>query len=304
MITLDWVTDHDAYEALLWSAGKSNLLQSWAYGEAKAEVEGWLPRRAILSQGTIPVAVAQVLEKRPLGCARIARVNRGPVWLDEPDAATRAAVLATLRRQWRWFRAGALFAAPEVAEGEAELLAGFQPRPGLHWCSAWIDLAPEETALRAALKGKWRNMLVGAEKAGLTIEVSRDPSWLAEPYARMQSDRGFAGVPWTIVESMSRHDPKSLLMLTARSGGQPVAAALLACHGAAATYLIGWSGDEGRKLGAANLLLWRAMLECKERRLAWFDLGGIDAVGTPGVAAFKRGMNGREYTLAGEFLSL
>ena len=71
-----------------------------------------------------------------------------------------------------------------------------------------------------------------------------------------------------------------------------VAGVLVARHGLAATYLIGWSGPEGREVNAANLLLWNAMLGEKWRGARWFDLGGIDRKHNPGVAAFKAGMKG------------
>ena len=39
-----------------------------------------------------------------------------------------------------------------------------------------------------------------------------------------------------------------------------------------------------------------------EARLRHRPFGGIDDKLTPGIAAFKRGMNGEEYRLAGEFM--
>ena len=91
-------------------------------------------------------------------------------------------------------------------------------------------------------------------------------------------------------------------MLRAHAETEAVAGILLVRHGDAATYLIGWNGDEGRKRKANNRLLWEAVGELSRRGVRWFDLGGIDERLTPGIAAFKRGMNGAEYRLAGEFM--
>ena len=83
--------------------------------------------------------------------------------------------------------------------------------------------------------------------------------------------------------------------------GQPVAGICLIPHGAAATYLLGWSGSEGRDLKANHYLLWQAIEYLKQRDLRWFDLGGIDEDRTPGIAAFKLGINGERYESVGEF---
>ena len=71
-------------------------------------------------------------------------------------------------------------------------------------------------------------------------------------------------------------------------------------HENAATYLLGWNGDYGRKANAHQLLIWEAMLEMKKAGISFFDLGGIDVEGTKGIASFKRGIGGHEYELVGE----
>ena len=42
------------------------------------------------------------------------------------------------------------------------------------------------------------------------------------------------------------------------------------------------------------------IIEMKQCGCAWFDLGGIDEKNTPGIAKFKRGLRGEEYTLVGK----
>ncbi|MBX9634573.1 MAG: GNAT family N-acetyltransferase [Magnetospirillum sp.] len=312
LVGLQWITNRDAYEAMLHTAGRSNLLQSWAWGDAKAETEGWRPRRAVLSVATVAVAVVQVLEKR-VGPAVLARINRGPLWLyDDLTQETKSAVLKQLRRQWRWWKASALLIAPELGDGEAcaatlpEL--GYRPRSAPIWRSAWVSLNRDEAELRKSLNGKWRNMLVAAEKAGLTTDVitgAEGVAFLRPLYEAMMAEKGFAGVSPPLLAALSRHaDTDDLMVLRARSGDEDASAVLVARHGAAATYLVGWNGEAGRRTRANHLLLWQAMLELKERGVSWFDLGGIDDVLTPGVASFKRGLKGEDYALAGEWLSI
>jgi lipid II:glycine glycyltransferase (peptidoglycan interpeptide bridge formation enzyme) len=47
--------------------------------------------------------------------------------------------------------------------------------------------------------------------------------------------------------------------------------------------------------------LWQAIVYLKQAGLDCFDLGGVDQELTPGIAAFKLGMNGRRYELLGEY---
>ena len=89
--------------------------------------------------------------------------------------------------------------------------------------------------------------------------------------------------------------------MIAQRESEPVAAILLTVHGNSATYLVGWSGDAGRRVRAHNLLLWRAVEHLKSAGIRWLDLGGINA-DAPGVAHFKRGMGGELVTLAGGYV--
>jgi hypothetical protein len=310
-LLVEWnLLDRPAWEALFAQAGRSTLVQSWAWGEAKRAVDGWRPHRAVVTWAGQPVALAQVLEKRVGGLIRVGRLNRGPVWLrDDLSANDRLVVIEALRWRWRWYKLAALSLAPELPEGTA--VPGFRPRGADHWCSAWLDLTQPPETLRKRLDGKWRNMLNASEKAGLLVEAS--PAylpWLLDRYQELLRDKGFGATPPALVAALAGHAfrPDDMLVLRAQTaaesgaGHDSVAGILLARHGDAATYLIGWNGDDGRRLKANNRLLWQAVVELPRLGVRWLDLGGIDERLTPGIAAFKRGMNGEEYRLAGEFI--
>jgi lipid II:glycine glycyltransferase (peptidoglycan interpeptide bridge formation enzyme) len=83
--------------------------------------------------------------------------------------------------------------------------------------------------------------------------------------------------------------------------GRPVAGICLARHGNAATYLLGWNGDEGRRYRANHYLLWEAIRRLPGSDTAWLDLGGLDEENTPGITSFKMGLNGERYELIGEY---
>ena len=41
----------------------------------------------------------------------------------------------------------------------------------------------------------------------------------------------------------------------------------------------------------------------KTMGIMWFDLGGMDEINVPSITRFKRGLNGNEYKLVGEWVN-
>jgi hypothetical protein len=298
--------DRTAWDELFAAAGRSALVQSWAWGEAKRVGGAWIPRRAVVRMGDRPVALAQVLERR-LGPLRIGRLNRGPVWLGDLPPADRLAVLDAVRAPWRIWRLAALSTAPEWPAEQADALStlGLRRRRMDSWCSAWLDLSKPAEELRRNLDSQWRRKLNTSEKSGLVVEMGAEGAldWLLDRHVEVMADRGYDATSPAMVRALAANlaHPGDLLVLRALNGDEPVAGVLMARHGAAATYVIGWNSELGLKLMASRRLLWEAGRVLAADGAAWMDLGGIDPRLTPGIAAFKRGMNGEEYRLAGEY---
>lgn len=91
------------------------------------------------------------------------------------------------------------------------------------------------------------------------------------------------------------------MVLIASHGGERRAGIFVVRHGDTATYLIGWTGADGRRLRATHLLLWQAMEALASDGVRRFDLGGINPEKAPGVTLFKRGFGGQEYELVGTY---
>tara|TARA_R110002096_G_scaffold328994_1_gene522959 strand:- start:383 stop:994 length:612 start_codon:yes stop_codon:yes gene_type:complete len=176
--------------------------------------------------------------------------------------------------------------------------------------TAWLDLRPTAEELRVALKGKWRNQLVGAEKSDIEISIGgrkeHQYSWLLEKEAEQRSDRRYQATPLGLVPAFVKAvTPKSssrILSVTAISGKRKVAGALFLLHGNSATYHIGWAGDEGRKANAQNRVLWEGILALKEAGIHFLDLGGLNTADLAGIARFKLGLGAEPITLAGAFI--
>jgi hypothetical protein len=71
-----------------------------------------------------------------------------------------------------------------------------------------------------------------------------------------------------------------------------VAGLVASAMGDSAIYLLGATSDAGLNTKGAYLLQWTMIRWLKENGVRWYDLGGIDPEGNPGVFSFKRGLSG------------
>ncbi|OJX68161.1 GNAT family N-acetyltransferase [Magnetospirillum sp. 64-120] len=307
-ITLRWTVDATEMQALFDNCPRPNLLQSPAWGRVKQSGEGWAPHWAVVEDDGRAVATVQVLARR-FGPFSLARLNRGPLWQDaNPDPRQVAEVLSAIRRKWGWRRLGVVLAAPELTESPEHraIMAqcGFHRRSVAAWSTGWLDLACGAAMLRKRLNAKWRTALTNAERNGLATDVligAEGMEWLLPQYLEMQKTRGFSGIPAELLQHLAANEPDDIVTIRVRSGETPVSAVLMTRHGRSATYAIGWSNPEGRRLKGNFLALWVAAEYLRGRDCHWMDLGGIDAVNTPGIAEFKTKMNSEAYTLVGEY---
>jgi hypothetical protein len=301
-IVASWdASDRAAWDALLRDAGATALQQGWAYGEAVAR-RGRRVRRAVWRAGGRAVALAQLVERRILKLATVGAVLRGPVWLD-PAPDTRRAVLRDLVAAWPRWRYRFLLLQPEATEA-AELAGLGLRRVMTGYSTSWLDLRPDEDALRRRLDGKWRNQLRRGEGANLAIDQGgRHVDWLLARDGAQARARGYLGLGGALIRDIIAAGGRGdMLALAATRGAEPVAGVLFLRHGASATYQVGWTGDEGRAQHAHNVLLWRGVVELRRRGVAWLDLGGIETDHGAGIARFKLGLGGGVTTLAGTFL--
>ncbi|MCB2093464.1 MAG: GNAT family N-acetyltransferase [Rhodobacteraceae bacterium] len=251
------------------------------YGAAMALL-GAQVRRAVISEAGTPFGVAQVIT-RVLGPLRLSLLSRGPVWLTARGGAARGRVLRQLAEG-----AGVFFATPEHPLKARGLLTVAAPRQ-----QAVIGLCAKPDALRARMAGKWRNRLARAEAAGLEtgvrIPVAADLDWLMRHELAQRKARRYRALPPAFTLAWQRVAPDALRYYEARLGKRRVAAMLFLLHPPWASYHVGWSGDEGRRMNAHNALLWRAMRDLQSRGFAALDLGPVDGDANPGLARFKAG---------------
>lgn len=295
------------WKALFDTVDRPHMVQSWAYGEAKAASGEWEVRRLVFERDSEPVAICQVLDKKIAGIRVASRINRGPLFLGStaPDVA---AVYCLLRSGWRFFIGGVLLVAPALSDNEANRRAlreaGFRDRKGKGWCSAWLDLGVDPAQLRKNLASNWRGHLSRAERGGLVLRVSSAPAdvnWILGRHGDSMKEKNFSGPSVELLKSLYEAAPEDFVVFQACLADQPVGGLIAFRFGHTAEYYIGWYGPEGRKANAGNFLVWNAVVEMQRRGCRYYDLGGYSSDDKYGH--FKQQMNGTEYQLIHEWMA-
>ncbi|MAK60393.1 MAG: FemAB family protein [Ponticaulis sp.] len=283
--------------------------QDWAYGAVMAAGGAEVRRYVVRDPAGKACGLAQLVVRPFALMARFALCTYGPVWLRPLEEGERQIALKALRRavRLRWPRLVAFTLDDALApKGFRRIMTGD--------ATIRIDLTQSDEALRKALDGKWRNRLVAAEKSALKFTPSGlkpgQYQWLLDEERKQRASKGYRGLPPEMVEAWQVQKQKTagadkragLRVWRADLGRDAVAAMMFLTHGASATYHIGWSSDEGRKLGAHNLILWRAMLELKSAGIRSLDLGGVNTGSGAGIARFKLGTGGELIRRSGTFV--
>jgi lipid II:glycine glycyltransferase (peptidoglycan interpeptide bridge formation enzyme) len=183
--------------------------------------------------------------------------------------------------------------------------------------TVYIDLAPDEEAILARMKPKWRyNIRLGGKK----VTVTRcGPERLQDFYALLEEtarrDRIFihsiayyqalfdqaakAAPPDGATSGAASPDASSAVSLyLAEYEAKPVAGVVTLFRGREAVYLYGASSGEHRNLMAPYALQWQAIRDAKAAGCAYYDLFGIPPVPDPshpmaGLYLFKTGFGGK-----------
>jgi len=289
----------------------SNYLQLGSYGNAKKEKQGWKVERLLIKSNDIPVAICQILIKIVMGI-KICRINRGPLFLSISNKSSnmKLNVLQFLKSKYNLRSRSILIINPELRNSYENYaimdLLNFKLVSKTIWNSSYLELKISVEELRKNLNGKWRNQLKKAESYDLIIEhdnKNRSFRWLMNEYEKLMIDKSFSGPSVGLYRNLYNNDRNALTIFKAIHGGKPVAGQMYIKHGNTSTYLVGWNSISGRKMYLHNLLIWKAILLMKSKNILYFDLGGVDKINTPGIAKFKLGVKGQNFSLVGDWIS-
>ena len=276
------------------------LQQDWSYGAACEDL-GSIVLRAEIRDGKDSIGALQLIHRPLFGVLHAAVGTRGPVWSPESRLEQRTQGLRTLAKSLPLPKLRGLFVTPEEDHQASLKASGFQ-RVMTPYATVTLDLTQDPQTLRRHMHQKWRNRLTAAEAADLKVRrADARPEqylWLLEAEQQQQKQIGYRALPPALVPAWQA-ERGGLRVYIAHHNDQIVAAVLFLLHGNNATYHIGWSNSEGRRMSAHNLLLWTAMRRLPKCGINTLDLGGLNTRESPGIARFKLGTGGKVKTLSG-----
>jgi lipid II:glycine glycyltransferase (peptidoglycan interpeptide bridge formation enzyme) len=292
------VTEATQWRAVLDQLPDPHVLQSWEWGEIKAQT-GWKAERlALPGADGRSVAAFQFLWRQalPLIPLRVAYVPKGPV-VDWTDAAAVERVLDAVEQEAR--RRFCLFVKidPDVEETSPagrrllDLLRRRRWRLSREQIqlknTAYTDLSVGEDALLDAMKSKWRYNIRLAERRGITVRQGAEADLAAfyTLYAETGNRDGFLIRPSHYYETTWRAFLRAEAEADNPAGGalllaehpeetQPLAGLILLRYGRRAWYFYGASSDRRRRDMPNYLLQWEAMRWCASHGCVLYDWWG------------------------------
>lgn len=199
---------------------------------------------------------------------------------------------------------------PDAATPAELRRLGARPvRSRQHQHTLVLRIDVDDATLRSGLNSGHRSRINTAAKRGLVIEQVRDPSDIADFVALLrQTERraGFYshddGYYQAIATELMPTGEASLYYAGVQR--RRIAAALLFDFAGTRYYAFAASDTERRSLMPAPPLVWRAIVDGREKGMRWFDFWGVAPPGVPGhkwagITEFKRGFGGELHTRAG-----
>ena len=311
-----WQVEVDRATPAEWSSmlevfDDANLYQTWSYGAVR-----WGKKNLshlVLKQNGEVFGMAQLRIIRPtIFNFGMAYLRWGPLCQGrgrELDVETLLRMALALQEEYVRKRGLLLQILPNTFAGSqraALLQSAFSsftqepPTSANVYRTFVLDLAPPIEELRKNLDAKWRNKLTQAEKKGLKVAAGNgiaEYRTFCQMYEQMRKRKTFETT--VDVEEFGRlqkdlPETHRMQILICEQEGIPVAGVVASAMGDSAIYLLGATSDDGLNARGAYLLQWTLIQWLKQNGIRWYDLGGIDPEGNPGVYSFKKGLSGTD----------
>jgi lipid II:glycine glycyltransferase (peptidoglycan interpeptide bridge formation enzyme) len=321
------IQDPSQWNQIITSTPGGHLLQSWKWGQLKAQY-GWrVTRLSWQDEEGTSLAAAQVMQRRlpfPGLGDRISMMYcpRGPV-LDWSDPELRRLVLSELSEFASLKRAIFLKIDPSVPlgygfpgeDGVQEIPVGDEVREEL-LLNGWgvasdqvqfantltLDIRPSEAVLLEGMKQKTRYNVRLASRRGVVVQLGdmKDFDLLYRMYAETSVRDGFVirnpsyyQDAWGAFIEAGMAQP-----LIAFKETEPIAALIAFKFARTATFLYGMSRDLHRNTMPNHLLQWEAIRWSKDQDCDTYDFWGAPDQLEPqdplmGVYRFKKGFGAR-----------
>jgi lipid II:glycine glycyltransferase (peptidoglycan interpeptide bridge formation enzyme) len=311
-----WQVEVDRATPSEWSSmldlfNDANLYQTWSYGAIR-----WGRKNlshVVLKRNDEVVGIAQLRIVRPTSLKfGMAYLRWGPICHrrgTELDSEVFARMADALHQEYVVKRRLLLHILPNAFVGSARAgvvqsaFANFAMEPSAtatKYRTFVVDVAPSIEELRKNLDKKWRNQLSRSEKNGLNVVAGSGTDAyrrFSTMYGQMRDRKTFETT--VDVEEFGRiqldlPENQRMQILICERNGKPVAGIVASAMGDSAIYLLGATSDDGLDAKGSYLLQWTWIEWLKENGVRWYDLGGIDPDGNPGVYHFKKGFSGAD----------
>jgi peptidoglycan pentaglycine glycine transferase (the first glycine) len=315
------IKDRASWNATLALLPYAHVLQTWEWGDFKAETTGWRPHRvAFMHRGDV-VGMAQILTRQQ-GPFRVMYVPKGPA-LDYTNPDLRKSVVDELKRYARENKAIFIKIDPDVIVGtgvpgepdstDAPLGLAVQQEwheAGLRFSdeqvqfrnSQIIDLRPPEDDILMAMKSKTRYNVRLASRKGVKVRFGgvEDLDLLYDLYVDTARRDDFVIRPLPYYRQAWGSFMRAGLAqpLIAEYKDKMLAHIIIFGFGKRAWYFYGASSDGERNRMPTYALQWEAIRWAKAQNMAVYDLWGApDDFHDPddplaGVFRFKEGFGG------------
>jgi lipid II:glycine glycyltransferase (peptidoglycan interpeptide bridge formation enzyme) len=311
-----WQVEIDRATPAEWSSmldlfNDANLYQTWSYGAVRWG--GKNLSHVVLKRNDEVVGITQLRIVRPTSLKfGMAYLRWGPICHrreTDLDSEVFARMADALHQEYVVKRRLLLQILPNAFIGSARAevfqsaFANFALEPSTTantYRTFVLDVAPPIEELRKNLDKKWRNQLSRSEKNGLNVvEGSGTDAYrrFSTMYRQMRDRKTFETT--VDVEEFGRiqqdlPEDQRMQILICERNGEPVAGIVASAMGDSAIYLLGATSDDGLNAKGSYLLQWTWIQWLKQNGVRWYDLGGIDPDGNPGVYHFKKGFSGAD----------
>lgn len=196
-----------------------------------------------------------------------------------------------------------------VTAGGLSALGARRVRSRQHQHTLVLRIDTDDATLRRGLNSGHRSRINTAEKRGLSIEQVGDASAIGDFIGLLRQTETRAGfyshddVYYEAIADELLPSGEATLYYAVFEGRR-VAGALLFDYAQTRYYAFAASDTERRSVMPAPPLVWRAILDGRERGMRWFDFWGVAPPGEPdhkwaGITEFKRGFGGELHSRAG-----
>ncbi len=298
--------------------GDYNYRQLWEYERACADRWGAKSEHVAITHNEEVLAMASVRLKRiPFLGTGVAYISGGPLVRKDTgqDSHRLATCLRRLRSEYvekRGFvlRINAPTGSPDwvEAQNKAFVDAGYRQIPSAKtYRTFMLNIDQPLEAIRRQFSHQWRTNLNTAERMGTNIVTRQGTDLFADfltLYHQLRERKQFAvDLDATFYATMQSclSAEEQLYVSIAKVDDRSVAGQVSSMLGDTCVVLLTASNAEGLQHRASFLLQWHTILHARTQGLKWYDLGGIDPVGNPGVYRYKKGMGGADITAPGPF---